>query len=245
MPTIAGASCSAAGAAAVALSHRNAEAMVTESLGLILSWMGDPEALPTLRRAVQLSHEVGMKRFEMISLAGLADALRRSGARDEALALAREAWQLCVEVGAQAFAGPLALIEIAASTPDADEAEAALQQAEQMLARGAVAHNHLFGLPDAMRLRLAQGRHDEVLRLAGMLEAYAREEPTLWATHHVAAARALVRAAHDRGRGACAGAAAAAGTGARGAAVDERAGDRAGAGRAARRAQTVMRRALA
>ena len=152
--------------------------MVTESQGLILSWMGDPDAPSTLRRAVQLSHEVGMKRFEMVSLAGLAAALRRSGARDEALALAREAWQLCVEVGAQAFAGPLALLEIAAKTPDAGEAESALQQAEEMLMRGAVAHNHLFGLPDAMRLRMAQGRHDQVLRLAGMLEAYAREEPT-------------------------------------------------------------------
>ena len=143
--------------------------MVTESLGLMLSWMGDPEALPTLQRAVQLAHEVGMKRFEMVSLVGLAGALRRGGARDEALAHAREAWRCAAEVGGQAFAGPLVLIEIAANTPDAAEAEAALQQAEQLLEQGAVAHNHLFGLPDAMRLRLAQGRHDEVLRLAEQL----------------------------------------------------------------------------
>lgn len=187
----------AAGDAAVALSHRNAEAMVTESRGLMLSWMGDPAALATLRRAVQLAHEVGMKRFEMVSLIGLAGALRRSGARDEALAQAREAWRLCTEVDGQGFAGPLVLIEIAGSTPDAAEAEAALQQAEQWLAQGAVAHNHFFGLPDAMRLRLAQGRHDEVLRLAGQLESYASEEPNLWATHHVDAARALVRAARE------------------------------------------------
>ena len=84
-----------AGAAASALSHRNAEAMVTESQGMILNWMGDPDALSTLRRAVQLSHEVGMKRFEMVSLAGLAAALRRSGAGDEALALAHEACGSC------------------------------------------------------------------------------------------------------------------------------------------------------
>ena len=184
-----------AGDAAVALSHRNAEAMATESLGLMLSFMGDPQALPTLRRAVQLSHEVGMKRFEMVSLAGLAAALRRGAVADEALATARTAWQMCEALGGQAFAGPLALLEIAANTPDAGEAETVLQQFEQMLSQGAVAHNHLFGLPDAMRLRLAQGRHDEVLRLAAMLEAYGREEPTLWASHHVAAARALVRAA--------------------------------------------------
>jgi tetratricopeptide (TPR) repeat protein len=184
----------AAGAAAVALSHRNAEAMVTESLGLMLSWMGDPEALPMLQRAAQLSHDVGMKRFELVSRTGLAGVLRRAGRRDEALNLAREAWRMCIEVGAQAFAGPLVLVEIAQNTPDAGEAEAALEQAEQMM-RGAVAHNYLFGLPETMQLRLAQGRHDEVLRLAGVLEAYAREEPNLWTTHHVAVARVLVRAA--------------------------------------------------
>ncbi len=186
----------AAGEAAVALSHRNAEAMVTESLGLVLCWMGDALALPTLQRAVQLSQQVGMKRFEMVSRVGLAGVLRRSGARDEALATAREAWRLCLEVDGQAFAGPLAMVEIAMNTSDADEAEAALQQAEQMLGQGAVAHNHLCALPDAMRLRLAQGRHDEVLRLAGVLEAFVRDEPNLWATHHAAAARARVRAAH-------------------------------------------------
>jgi class 3 adenylate cyclase len=185
----------AAGEAAVALSHRNAEAMVTESLGLMLGWIGDPQARPTLRRAVQLSHEVGMKRFEMVSLIGLAGVLRRDGARDEALATAREAWRLCLEVNGQAFGGALALIEIAAATPDADETESALHQAEQLLDDGAVAHSHLVGLPDAMRLRLAQRRYDEVLRLADRLETYAHEEPNLWASHHAAAARALVRAA--------------------------------------------------
>ena len=185
----------AAGAAAVALSHRNAEAMVVESQGLMLSWMDDPQALPTLRRAVQLAHELGMRRFEMVSLAGLAATLRRDGARDDALAQAREAWRLCVAVNGQGFAGPLVLIEIASNTSDAAEAETALQQAEHLLAQGAVAHNHFFGLPDAMRLRLAQGRHDEVLRLAGLLQQYGDREPTLWTTHHVDAARALVRVA--------------------------------------------------
>lgn len=136
-----------------------------------------------------------MKRFEMISLAALAGMLRRGGARDEALAVSREAWRLCLEVGAQAFGGALVLVEIAALTPNADEAERALQQAEELLDRGAVAHCHLVGLPEIMRLRLTQGRYDEVLRLADRLENYVRDEPNFWASHHAAAARALVRAA--------------------------------------------------
>ena len=189
-----------AGEAAAALSHRNAEAMVTESLGLMLGYMGDPDAARTLERAVALSHAAGMKRFELVSLVGMAGVRRRAGARDDALMLARQAWALCVNVGAENFAGPLALIEIASNTTDAEEAEALLAQAQAGLVAAAVAHNQLFGYPELMRLRLAQGRHDEVLRLADALEQFVRDEPLLWATHHAQAARALVRAArapHD------------------------------------------------
>jgi hypothetical protein len=69
-----------------------------------------------------------------------------------------------------------------------------LQQAERLL-DGAEAHNRLVGPPEAMRLRLAQGRHGEALRLADRLEDDARAEPTLRSRHHVAAARALARTA--------------------------------------------------
>ncbi|HRH89893.1 MAG TPA: tetratricopeptide repeat protein, partial [Rubrivivax sp.] len=183
--------------AAIALQHRNGEAMAVESMGLMQCWMGDPEAVATLQRAIELSQTVGMRRFEMVSRVGLAAALRLGGARDEALTTAREAWHQCEDLGAQAFAGPLALIQIAAATHGADESEATLAQAEALLGQGTVAHNHLFGLPEAMRLRLAQGRHDEVLRMAAQLDEFGREEPCLWVTHHAATARALVRAARS------------------------------------------------
>ena len=185
----------AAGAAAVALSHRNAEAMVTESRGLMMSWSGDALARSTLERAIELAHAVGMRRFEMVSRNGLASVLRRAGARSEALALAREAWAQCVEVGALAFGGPLILIEIAAGTADTVEAEDALRRAEAMMLDGAVAHNRLAGLPEMMRIRHQQGRYDEVLRLAELFEALSRDEPTLWTTHSLALARARVRVA--------------------------------------------------
>jgi hypothetical protein len=140
-----------------------------------------------------------MKRFELVSRIGLAGVRRRAGAREQALALARDAWKMVVDVGGEAFAGPLALIEIAGSTSDADEAEALMVQAEAMLKAGAVAHNQLFGYPELMRLRLAQGRHDEVLPLADALEQYVDDEPIFWARHNAQVARALVRSA----RGPC------------------------------------------
>lgn len=127
--------------------HRNAEALVAESQWLMLNWMEDSETLPTLRHAVRLAQEVGMRRFEMVSRAGLASALRRTGARDEALAMARKAWRLSVQVGSQAFGGPLVLAEIAAKTPAAAVAEDLLRQPEAILDAGAAAHNLLLGLP--------------------------------------------------------------------------------------------------
>lgn len=185
----------AAAAAAVALSHRNAEAMATESLGMCLVWMGDAEAPQMLERAIALSREAGMQRFELISRVALARARRMAGASDEARALALESWRQCEAIGAQAFAGPLLLAEMARCSTDPAEADAWLAQAEVLLGGGAVAHNHFWVHPEAIWLRLHQGRHDEVLRHADALEAYARDEPVFWVTHHVTVARALVRAA--------------------------------------------------
>jgi hypothetical protein len=189
----------AAGEAADALSHRNAKAMVTESLGLMLGWMGDPGAEALLRRAIELSREVGMRRFELVSRAGLASVLRRAGRRDEARAEAQLAWTQCVEVGAQGFAGPLILAELACLADDPAEGDERLAQAEAIMARGAIAHNAMWVHTESIWLRLAQGRHDDALRHADALEAFARDEPIIWATHHADAARVLVQAARDPG----------------------------------------------
>jgi class 3 adenylate cyclase/tetratricopeptide (TPR) repeat protein len=185
----------AAREAAVAMAHRNAEAMVVESLGVMLAWANDPEAAVVLERAVALAHEAGMRRFELISLVALAGARRREGARAEGLRLAREAWRLCTEVGGEAFGGALVLAEVGCCSDDVAEAEALLGQAERQLAAGALSHNHLVVHVELMRLRLAQRRHDDALRHARALEHYVRDEPVFWATHHARVGRALVRAA--------------------------------------------------
>lgn len=188
----------AAGVAARALSHRNAEAMVAESLGMVLSWTGDPQARQALEHAVALSHEVGMRRFELISQVGLAGVLRRAGAPGQARTLAQAGWRSCEELGAEAFAGPIALVELAACAAalgDLASVPALLQQADALLARGAVSHNYLVCGPERISLHLALGQHDDVLRQADALEHFARAEPILWATHHAHSARAIVRAA--------------------------------------------------
>jgi class 3 adenylate cyclase/tetratricopeptide (TPR) repeat protein len=180
------------------LSHLTAQAMGDETLGLVLNGFGrHDEAREVNERAVALARAVGHKRFEIASLCALAANLRRAGDQARALSLVREACALVREVGAHGFAGPLALVELARQTADRGERDRLLSEAEETLARGAVAHNHFFFRADAIQLRLDEGAFDEVLRHADALERYVAAEPIAFATHHVAAARALVR--HHRG----------------------------------------------
>lgn len=49
--------------------------------------------------------------------------------------------------------------------------------------------------------RLDEGRHDEALRQAAMLEHFVAEEPFVWASHAIDVARTLVRFHRDGERG--------------------------------------------
>jgi hypothetical protein len=123
--------------------------------------------------------------------------LRATGRAVEALDEARRAWQTVQEIGAYAFGGPLALIEVARCTPDDAERAAIAREAEARLDAGAIAHCHLWMRAAAIHLSLQDGRLDEALRHADALERFVAAEPFVWATHHVQAARA--RARHARG----------------------------------------------
>lgn len=179
-----------------ALSHRNALAMCEESLSMVLTSLGErDEALAACRRAIEITRAVGNQRFEAASLVALAANLRSSGDADAARDAVAQAWALVQRAGLLAFGGPLTLAEVAQNTSDPVEKVATLARAEALLERGAVSHNVLWLRSGAIRLQLALGHHDEVLRHADALDAYVRDEPFAWATHHASAARALVRAA--------------------------------------------------
>jgi tetratricopeptide (TPR) repeat protein len=186
------------GDAARALSHGNALVMADETLGMVLSWMGrHDEALAVNRRAIDGALASGQRRFEIASRVGLAMDLRAAGRIDEALAEAQRAWQVVQTIGAQAFGGPMALIEIARCTADPAERDALVQRSDTMLADGVVAHGHLWTRAAAIHLLLDVGRLDDALQQADALERYVAAEPFVWAMHHVRAARARVR--HARG----------------------------------------------
>jgi class 3 adenylate cyclase/tetratricopeptide (TPR) repeat protein len=190
----------AAGAEARALDHRNAMVMTGQSLGFVLRWMGRwTEAADVNGQALALARDVGARRFESIIGVAVAAVLRNAGDRDQARGMAEEAWRKANESGASAFIGPIALLEMAHSAADPVESDRLYAHAEAMLADNVVSHCRVWLHADMIGHRLDQGRHHEVMRHADMLERYVADEPFAWATHAIAAGRALVR--FDRSRG--------------------------------------------
>ena len=149
-----------------------------------------------IERANEIAHLLGARRFESEGLAILAQIARISGHREKALPLARTALADARETGLRYF-GPVALAEVAASTDDPAERQAALTEGVAVLASSAISHNHLLFYLAAAELELREGRWSEAERWAQALETYLAPEPLPWAEAIVSAVRLLAR--HGRG----------------------------------------------
>jgi hypothetical protein len=97
-----------------------------------------------------------------------------------------------------AFMGPMALGLVALATEDAQERMTALSEAEVLLDRGAVSHNHLLFRKDAIEACLEASARDLAEHHASALETYTREESPPWTDFFVARGGAL--SAYGRGR---------------------------------------------
>lgn len=148
--------------------------------------------------ALALARQLGARRFEPEALAFRAELHRLAGRPAQALADAREALSMGRETG-MTFLGPFVLGVLALATEDAAARDAALTEAEGLLAAGSVSHNHFLFRRDAIDACLRVGGWDEAGRHAAALEDYARREPSPWTAFVVARGRAL--AALGRGEG--------------------------------------------
>jgi len=123
-------------------------------------------------------------------------ALDADGRGGRALALVREALATARQSG-MAYMGPWILGVLAIATTDDAEREAALAEAEALLAAGAVSHNHAMFYPIAIELSVEREDWAEAERYAALLEAAFAAEPTPRASHEIAVARALAWAARE------------------------------------------------
>jgi class 3 adenylate cyclase/tetratricopeptide (TPR) repeat protein len=147
--------------------------------------------------ALSLAQQLGARRFETEALAFRAELHRLAGRRAEALGEAEEAVRISRETG-MAFLGPFALGALALASEDPIRRRAALEEAEALLAAGAVSHNHLLFPRDAVDAYLEAEDWDGVERTAAELEQYTRPEPLPFAAFYIVRARSL--AACGRGR---------------------------------------------
>jgi tetratricopeptide (TPR) repeat protein len=155
------------------------------------------EALVHMELGLTLIRRLGARRFEASALAWKAKVYLAQGRTDKAKDHAAEAVRISYDVGS-GFDGPRAIGILALATQDRDERRRLLAQAEELLSKGAVGHNHLMFYRDAIDVCLADRDWDGAERYADLLDDFVRPEPFLWGSYFAARGRAL--AAVGRGR---------------------------------------------
>lgn len=190
-----GAGAAAASDAAVALAERvgapRAEMIALHTRFIVKIEAGAiAEARAAATRAEEIAVALGARRFQAENLAFLAECARRSGDRAEARRLAENAAAIARETGPTYF-GPIAVGQLAAALESGPARDAALAEAEAMLAAGAVSHNHILFRRAAIEDALERGEWAAARRHADALDAFIAAEPFPWAAFFVDWGRAL------------------------------------------------------
>jgi class 3 adenylate cyclase/tetratricopeptide (TPR) repeat protein len=134
-----------------------------------------------LERSLRIARQLDARRFEAQALEKQARILLAEGSRTEAAAMLREALSICRVAGTQ-FCGPIVTSALSRAVEDPVERDALLMEGAEMLARGAVGHNHLWYHRDAIEAFLGARDAEGMMLHVTALEAYARNEPLPWST---------------------------------------------------------------
>jgi class 3 adenylate cyclase/tetratricopeptide (TPR) repeat protein len=132
--------------------------MLGETMGVFACYeLGEHEEMkPYLERMMRLARQLKARRFEAQAIEMRARILLEEGRPDDAAAMLREALSICREAGTQ-FCGPKVTSALSRAVADPAERAALLAEGQEMLARGAVGHNHLWFHRDAIEAFLAGG----------------------------------------------------------------------------------------
>ena len=148
-----------------------------------------------LERMVELIEHLGARAWEPAVGENLAEIHLSEGRRRQAVEVLERHVAIARETSL-GFMAPRLLGFFAALTDDPAARDAALEEAEEMLGKGSLAHNFLGVYKFAMDANLRAGDWDAVERYATKLEDYTRAEPVPSSEFYIARGRAL--AAHGR-----------------------------------------------
>jgi hypothetical protein len=140
--------------------------------------------------ATVLARELGARRFEIEGTLHQGLALHGLGRVEEAVAALEQAAEWARKE-APTYCGPWALAGLAYVRGEAGGGRAVLDEGEQLLARGAVSHNHFEFRMLAIEFLVAARDWPAVRHHAAALTAYTREEPLPWSDLVIARAEAL------------------------------------------------------
>ena len=179
-------------ARAAALVGQPRAEMLGEFMGVFACHeLGEIESMKGyLERALRLARQLNARRFEAQALEKHARILLHEGRRTDAVDELHEALSICRESGTQ-FCGPIVMSALSLAAEDPAERAASLVEGQQMLARGAVAHNHFWFHRDAIEALLAAEDADGAMRHVAALEDYARAEPLPWSSLFASRGRCL------------------------------------------------------
>ncbi len=140
--------------------------------------------------ALEISRRLGAGSFEAEALALLSRINLLKGRVAEACAQAEQALAISRRVGMRFF-GPFILGTMALMADSRERRREIFAEAESILHRGCVGHNHFWFYRDAIDACLGAGEWQEAERFAQALENYARPEPLPWSDFFIARGRAL------------------------------------------------------
>ncbi|NIM27597.1 MAG: tetratricopeptide repeat protein [Gammaproteobacteria bacterium] len=133
---------------------------------------------------------LGSRTWQPTGLLWKAMALQRRGRNSEARELLMQAASIAREVG-QAFNAGRVLGALALVSDDEEARDAALEEGEAVLRKGAVSHNYLWFYRFGMDALISACEWQRVEAYADALEDYTRAEPLPWSDFFIDRGRAL------------------------------------------------------
>jgi class 3 adenylate cyclase/tetratricopeptide (TPR) repeat protein len=176
---------------AAELNQRRAEAIARGYVSYVLVELEQfDEANEEIKRGLEAANNTQAARFQPLGLWGLGKIAYEKGNRAEAIELGEKALRICRDT-AVGYLGPTILGFLARVADDVKATRRYLAEAEELLVRRCVSHNHFFVHKDAIQACLSTQDWEGAERHANALETYTRHEPLPWSDFVIARARAL------------------------------------------------------
>ena len=170
---------------AARVGHQRAEIIAHNAACTVFRTTGEfARAKMHAERVLFLARQLGAKRFEACSFRDQAMVACTEASNMDAMDLQYRALAISRETGVN-FVGPWILGQLAVTTKNPSERQAALTEGEEILRKGAVSHNHLWFFRYAIEASLSSEDWDGAERYSAALEDYTRSEPLPWANFFI------------------------------------------------------------